>query len=124
MRVGIPVRHGHIFGHFGQAESFLLVDIEDGAVTKQVEVNASHTGGHGANVTFLAEQGVTHVIALNMGEGAQGRFARLGIPVTAGIKGDPVQAAIQLAAGTLTGSENKGGNCGHHDHGHHHHHHD
>lgn len=121
MRVGIPVRNGHIFGHFGQAETFLLVDIENGEVVNQLEVDASHTGGHAANVAFLKEQEVTHVIALNIGEGALGRFAGLSIPVTAGVKGDPVEAAIQLAKGTLVAGENKPHHH-HHDHDHHHHH--
>lgn len=120
MRVGIPVRNGHIFGHFGQAQTFLLVDIENGEVANQLEVDASDTGGHAANVTFLKEQGVTHVIAMGIGDGALARFAALSIPVTVGVKGDPLEAAVQLAKGTLVSD----GSYIHHHHHHHDHDHD
>ncbi len=120
MRVGIPVRNGHIFGHFGQANTFLLVDVEDGQVTNQIEVDASHTGGHGANVTFLKEQGITHLIVMNIGPGARGHFNEEGITVISGAKGDPVEAVLALANGTLVDDEKE---CDHGSGGHHHHHH-
>lgn len=120
MRVAIPVEGGQIFGHFGQSKRFLLVDVADGKIAGQTEVDASQTGGHAALIPFLAERGVTHVIAGNIGEHARNKFAQLNIPVTAGIQGDPVEAVRMLAAGTLTPGENEGCGCG--GHGHHHDH--
>jgi len=120
MRIGIPVRNGQVFGHFGQAKTFLLVDIVEGQATAQTLLDATQTGGHSANVSFLAEQGVTHVIAGGMGDGARDRFTQLGIPVFIGAQGDPVEAALALAAGKLEPGDSTGCNCGGHEHHHHH----
>lgn len=117
MRVAIPVRDGKIFEHFGQTERFLLVDVADGQIVGQKEVDATHTGGHAALIPFLAQQGATHAIVTNAGQRALDLLAEAGIATTVGIKGDPIDAVKQLIAGTLVPGENLGCGCsGHHHH--------
>lgn len=117
MRVAIPVRDGKIFEHFGQTERFLLVDVADGQIVGQQEVDASHTGGHANLIPFLAEHQVTHAIVTNAGKRALDLLAETGIETTVGIKGDPVDAVTRLIAGTLVPGENLGCGCsGDHHH--------
>lgn len=119
MRVAIPVKDGQVFGHFGQAQTFLMIDLTDGKVTHEAEVSAAHTGGHHALIDFLAEQGVTHVVAGNMGQPAHEGLMAKGMEVSLGARGDAHAALEAFQAGTLVGGEPHACDCGH-DHDHHH----
>jgi len=70
-------------GHFGQAPSYTLIDVTDGAiVATSVLENAPHDhGACGSIVDRLAAAGVGAVIASGMGGGPRAGFAAAGIPV-------------------------------------------
>jgi predicted Fe-Mo cluster-binding NifX family protein len=74
-------------GHFGRAECFTLVDVEDGAVAQvQVVANAPHTeGGCLTPVMALAEQMVDALVVDGIGGRPLQGFNEVGITVHAGV---------------------------------------
>lgn len=101
MRIAIPVKDGSIFGHFGQASTFLLIDLVDGTFRERREVSVPEGTGHGAIADFLATQGVTQVIAGGMGAGMLQRLQGSNIQVVTGASGSPDEALASFAGGTL-----------------------
>ncbi len=99
MRVGIPIQDGKIFAHFGKAPAFLVVDMVGDRVTSRTEVVPP--AGNGVLPGFLKEQGVTHVIANCIGEGAVEQFRSMGIQVIAGVKGTANEVLFRFATGLL-----------------------
>ncbi|PIW17119.1 MAG: hypothetical protein COW34_05330, partial [Armatimonadetes bacterium CG17_big_fil_post_rev_8_21_14_2_50_66_6] len=76
----------YVAGHFGRCESYTIANIDGGVVRSQEEVRSpGHTPG--ALPVFLAERGVTCVIAGGMGPRAANLFAAQGIDVLTGVQG-------------------------------------
>lgn len=124
MRIGIPVSDGQVASHLGHCQRFLIADVEDGKVIREEEVPNPGHGPGGPPPVFLANQGVTQVVAWGMPPHAQGMFANMGVKVVLGATGDPHQVLSDFLNGTLkltTEGLDAGGCCGHdHDHGHDH----
>ncbi len=108
MRIAIPTAQGRLCMHFGHCEQFTLIDADD----------ATHAVSHIEQVTppphepgllprWLAERGVTVVIAGGMGQRAQQLFQQRGIHVVTGASSsDPEAAAQAWLAGTLVTGAN------------------
>jgi predicted Fe-Mo cluster-binding NifX family protein len=124
MRIAIPVTDGQIPNHLGHCKSFLFAEVENGVVSKEVELPNPGHGPGGPPPAFVASQGVHQVLAWGMPPHAQGMFAQAGIKVQLGATGEARQALRDFLAGTLkltTEALDAGGRCGHHhDHGHDH----
>jgi predicted Fe-Mo cluster-binding NifX family protein len=77
-------------GHFGRAECFTLVDLDDGAVGQvRVLANAPHTeGGCMSPVMALAEQMVDAIVVDGIGGRPLMGFNQVGIAVHAGVGAD------------------------------------
>lgn len=106
--------------HFGHCDVFTLVSVENGEV-KDIRVLPNMPHNHGdctAPVRYLAEQGVTAMLAGGMGRRPLMAFQEQGIDVFfAGISGSVNAAVTDFAQGKLPVFGDNGlckGNCGHH----------
>lgn len=100
MRVAISTDGKFVSAHFGRCPSFTLIDIENGRVTKRVEVaNPGHQPGFIPQ--FLHEKGVACIVAGGMGMRATSFFEEFGIKAIVGISGEIDAVIDQLKNGTL-----------------------
>ncbi len=108
MRYAVPVSGGRLSAHFGHCEQFALIDVDEGQkqiIKKELVAAPSHEPG--LLPRWLAEQGVSLVIAGGMGSRAQGLFQQNGIGVIIGVaEADPEQAVLSHLSGVLASGEN------------------
>ena len=108
MRYAVPVSGGIISPHFGHCEHFALVDVDEDRkeITRQELVPSP---GHqpGLLPEWLAEQGVSLVIAGGMGSRAQGLFQQNRIGVILGtMESNPEKAVLSYLNGQLATGDN------------------
>lgn len=112
MRLAIPMAEGKLAMHFGHCAEFALLDVDEAkkvVVSKTVVVPPPHEPG--LLPRWLAERGVTVVIAGGMGMRAQQLFAEKGIRV---VTGAPADAVEEIADAFLKGTLKTGDNaCSH-----------
>ncbi len=107
--------------HFGHCENFMLFEAEGGKIVSEQSIpNPGHKPGFLPN--FLADQGVTVMIAGGIGGGAIEIFNERGVTVVTGAQGGAREAAQSYLNGTLIST---GAQCHEHAHqdscgGHHH----
>jgi predicted Fe-Mo cluster-binding NifX family protein len=103
MRIVIPLASGKLTNHFGHCKRFALVDVdpEAKAVLRREDIDAPpHEPG--LLPSWLAERGVTVVIAGGMGQHALGLFAQRGIHVVTGASAETPERLVEhYLAGTL-----------------------
>jgi len=103
MRYAVPVSDGKVATHFGHCEHFALIDVdevENTIVRKEIIASPGHQPG--LLPVWLAEQGVSVVIASGMGSRAQGLFEQNRIDVIANVvESDPEKAVLGYIRGTL-----------------------
>ena len=103
MRYAIPVSGGMLSQHFGHCEQFALIDVNEERreiVNKEMVSSPEHEPGFLPR--WLAEQGVSVVIAGGMGSRAQNLFDQNRIKVVINVlESDPEQAVLGYLAGTL-----------------------
>lgn len=90
--------------HFGHADSFTIVDVQDGDIVgAQTMKNAPHTsGGCGTVVASLASAGVTAAVVVGMGGGPLAAMSRLGMTAYFDDTSiTPAQAATAYLTGEL-----------------------
>jgi ATP-binding protein involved in chromosome partitioning len=108
MRCAVPVTGGVVSLHFGHCEQFALFDIDE--PNKRIrgkELIASPGHEPGLLPEWLAEQGVSLVIAGGMGSRAQGLFQQNRICVVTGTtESDPERAVQSYLAGMLATGPN------------------
>lgn len=103
MRYAVPVNGGVVSQHFGHCEHFALFDVDEAkrAIVRR-EVIASPGHQPGLLPVWLAEQGVSVVIASGMGSRAQSLFRENSIEVAINaLEGDPEKAVLDYLAGKL-----------------------
>lgn len=112
MKIAIPLADGKLSQHFGHCASFALIDASpaDKKILKREDIEAPpHEPG--LLPKWLAERGVTIIIAGGMGQRAQGLFAEQSIKV---LVGAPAETPEQLVKEYLNGSLQSGANaCDH-----------
>lgn len=119
MRIAIPVTDGLVAEHLGHCESFLVADVEGGAVTREQLVPNPGHGPGGPPPHFLARLGVTQVVAWGIPPHGHGLLVQMGVAVQLGVTGDAHAALRGFLDGTLTLTSeglDAGGGCGHGDH--------
>lgn len=81
--IAIPLVNGRLCEHFGHCQQFAIVDVENNAIIGE---NLITPPPHepGLLPGWLAERGVTEVIAGGMGQRALGLFAAQNIKVSVG----------------------------------------
>jgi len=108
MRYAIPVSSGGLSAHFGHCEHFALIDVDEErkkVLRKELVPSPGHQPG--LLPEWLAEQGVSVVIAGGMGSRAQSLFSQNQIGVVIGaLEGDPEKAVLNYLNGTLATGEN------------------
>lgn len=108
MRYAVPVSDGKLAAHFGHCEQFALIDVDVAAKTilrKELVTSPGHQPGFLPG--WLAEEGVSAVIAGGMGSRAQALFDEHRIRVIVGAMGDdPEQIVLDYIRGTLATGEN------------------
>jgi predicted Fe-Mo cluster-binding NifX family protein len=108
MRFAIPVSGGVISPHFGHCEQFALIDVDEETKTivrKQLVASPEHQPG--LLPVWLAEQGVSAVVAGGMGSRAQALFRENRIDVIVNVmESDPEAAVLSYLSGSLTTGDN------------------
>ena len=103
MRYAVPVSGGGVSPHFGHCEQFALIDVDEGRkviVKKELVPSPGHEPG--LLPKWLAEEGVSIVIAGGMGSRAQNLFQQNRITVILNVlESDPEKAVLDCLAGTL-----------------------
>ena len=130
MKICIPTSEGKLCGHFGHCDSFTFAEINP--ETKEIlniEEKVPEEGISCQSTAFIAEQGVSKVLAGGMGARPMMAFAQNGIEVVAGCPELPIKEVLEkYMNNSLETGENSCGGEGHdhehcHHHGHHHEHH-
>jgi ATP-binding protein involved in chromosome partitioning len=108
MKYAVPVSGGMVSPHFGHCEQFALIDVDEAKkqILKKELVNSP---GHepGLLPQWLAERGVSLVIAGGMGSRAQGLFQQNRIGVITGImESDPEKAVLSYLNDVLATGAN------------------
>lgn len=93
-RFAIPTVNRKLCAHFGHCDQFAVVETENDTVTN---INYIQPPAHqpGTYPRFLAEKGVSTIIAGGMGIKAQDIFAENNIEVFIGINEDTPQALVE-----------------------------
>jgi predicted Fe-Mo cluster-binding NifX family protein len=108
MKYAVPVTGGMMSPHFGHCEQFALFDVEEQKkeiTNKELITSPEHQPGLLPN--WLAEKGVSVVIAGGMGPRAQEIFQQNGISVVLGaLETDPEKAVLSHINGVLATGDN------------------
>jgi predicted Fe-Mo cluster-binding NifX family protein len=108
MRYAIPVSGGVLSLHFGHCEQFALIDVDEDKkeiTSKELVPSPGHEPG--LLPQWLAEQGVSFVIAGGMGSRAQNLFQQNNIGVIIGtMENDPEKAVLSHLDGKLATGDN------------------
>jgi predicted Fe-Mo cluster-binding NifX family protein len=104
MKVAIAKDGDEVSGHFGHCKQYAVFTVENGKITQRELLDSP---GHepGRLPAFLAQHGVTHVVAGGMGPRAVDLFCASSIEVYLGITG-PIDTIIEdFIAGRVTPGE-------------------
>jgi len=95
MRFAVPVTEAKVAAHFGHCSHFALFDV-DGATKAIVKREVIPSPGHepGFLPVWLAEEGVSVVIASGMGSRARALFNENRIEVVIGVLDDDPEKAV------------------------------
>jgi ATP-binding protein involved in chromosome partitioning len=108
MRYAVPVSGGVLSLHFGHCEQFALIDVDEERkeiLSKELVPSPGHQPG--LLPEWLAEQGVSVVIASGMGSRAQSLFQQSRIGVIIGVvESDPEKAVLSYLNGKLATGDN------------------
>lgn len=100
MKIAISTEGGNVSAHFGRCPSYTIADVENGKVVRVEEIpNPGHEPGFLPR--FLAQKGVSVVIAGGMGPRAQALFAQNSIKTVTGIQGEVRSILARYVSGQL-----------------------
>lgn len=109
-RIAIPLENGILCSHFGHCEQFAIINADDHIISGE-ELITPPPHEPGLLPAWLAEKGVTDVIAGGMGQKAINLFNEQRINVFVGA---PVKSPVTLAMELINDSLIAGGNyCDH-----------
>jgi ATP-binding protein involved in chromosome partitioning len=102
LRFALPVANGKLSDKFGKAGQFALITARNGAIAAK-EIVPAPPHEPGGIPEWLEELGVTHIIAVGLGEKAQKLLIHKGIEVIAGTpQGEPEELVQQYLNNPLT----------------------
>ena len=108
MKYAVPVSGGVVSPHFGHCEQFALFDVDEEkkeVIRKELVPSPEHQPG--LLPQWLAEEGVSVVLAGGMGPRAQDIFRQNRIEVVMGVlEGDPEKTVLDYLNGILTTGDN------------------
>jgi predicted Fe-Mo cluster-binding NifX family protein len=104
VKVAISTDGGEVAAHFGRCQAYTIVEIADGMVrSRELIANPGHEPGFLPG--YLAQRGVTCIVAGGMGPRAQGLFEQQGIETIVGISGSIADTLQALLRGELESGE-------------------
>jgi predicted DNA-binding protein (UPF0251 family)/predicted Fe-Mo cluster-binding NifX family protein len=116
VKIAVPSRDGQVDEHFGHCKEFLVYRVEGQSLVDDKTIPSPEGCGCKSGVAAdLAREGVTHLVAGNMGEGAVRVLGAHGITVVRGASGSARAAAEGFLAGSVKDS---GTGCAGHGDGH------
>jgi predicted Fe-Mo cluster-binding NifX family protein len=109
-RIAIPLENGILCSHFGHCQQFAIMDIENNSISSELLVTPPpHEPG--LLPAWLAEKGITDVIAGGMGQRAINLFNQEKINVYVGAQ---IKTSKELASDLINGTLVAGANyCDH-----------
>jgi ATP-binding protein involved in chromosome partitioning len=106
MKFAIPLAEGVLCAHFGHCQEFAIIETEDGQI-REKELHTPPPHEPGVLPNWLAELGVSVVIAGGMGRRALDLFSEKGIRVTVGAPSSPPETLVEhYLTGTLIAGQN------------------
>ena len=100
VKAAISTDGEEVAAHFGRCQGYTIVEVADGAVrSRELLPNPGHEPGFLPG--YLAERGVTCIIAGGMGPRAQMLFDQHRIQTIVGVSGNVEEAIQALARGEL-----------------------
>lgn len=120
-KIALPTRCGQIDDHFGHCEFYTVVSVNEENQIVGIQTIPSPQGcGCKSNIaSILQEDGVTVMLAGNMGSGALNKLTACGIQVLRGCNGPVMDVVQAYLEGKILDS---GIACLHHEEGHECHH--
>ena len=108
--IAVPLENGILCTHFGHCQQFAIIETDDENITREILITPPpHEPG--LLPGWLAEKGVTDVIAGGMGQRAIGLFNNQNINVFVGA---PLKSPKELASDLLNNTLEAGANyCDH-----------
>lgn len=98
MKIAIPLENGQLCSHFGHCQQFALIDVvENRVVSEDLITPPPHEPG--LLPGWLAERGVTDVIAGGMGQRAINLFNEQNIKVTVGVQSKSPKELVEAWIG-------------------------
>ena len=112
-KIALPTRNGVVDDHFGHCEFYTIFTVnEDNCITRtQVLLSPQGCGCKSDIASRLQEDGVSVMLAGNMGAGALAKLSACGITVIRGCQGSVMQVAEDYLAGKI---QDSGVGCDHH----------
>lgn len=105
MKIAVPALSGMVDDHFGHCKEFLIFRAEGDKLIEEPAIPSLEGCGCKSGIaSVLAEAGITHLVAGNMGEGAVRVLGASGITVVRGASGPARAAAEAFAKGSLADS--------------------
>ena len=127
MKVCFPVESDKglaspVYGHFGSAPVFMMVNTDEGSCTALANDDAVHEHGKCSPFKALGGQTVDAVIVGGIGAGALGKLATMGAEVyraEGGTVGENIELLkdgklLRFNQSHTCGGHGKGGSCSHH----------
>ncbi|HUW70047.1 MAG TPA: NifB/NifX family molybdenum-iron cluster-binding protein [bacterium] len=104
-KVAVPSRDGMVDAHFGHCQYFSVFSIQDRKISSEQIVDSAESCGCKSDIaSILAKQGVSLMLAGNMGEGAVKVLKANGIEVIRGASGAVRSVVEAWLAGSVTDS--------------------
>lgn len=117
MKIAVPTRGNVVDDHFGNCELYTVFTTDENKKIIQTEIVPSPQGcGCKSNIaSVLKQQGVSVMLAGNMGGGALNVLSMHGIDVYRGCTGDVKLVTEAFLQGQI---DDSGESCHHHEEGH------
>ncbi|MBM6758466.1 NifB/NifX family molybdenum-iron cluster-binding protein [Bacteroides mediterraneensis] len=115
-KIALPTRNGVVDDHFGHCEFYTIFTVdEENCITRTQVLPSSQGCGCKSDIASkLQADGVTVMLAGNMGAGALAKLSACGITVIRGCQGSVMQVAEDYLAGKI---QDSGVECAHHHEG-------
>lgn len=106
MKIALPVHNGLINEHFGHSENFTVYTIStENTIESKAPVTSDGCGCHSGIAEILAGQGVSIMLAGNIGGGAINHLHEFGIEVVRGCYGQADQVVAEYLKGAIIDNE-------------------